>query len=403
MALLKGLPKEYRKRLQPLAQTCEAILAEVAPEGPLPAALGRFLYERFGVDIPSSCWPIKELADHLKLRYSIVDEKDREVAVSRDMAILRQELVDQKESRAFAKARQTWERDGVTSWDFGELPCRVALTDRYSHALAGFPALVSSESGIGIRLFQSEREAASAHRRGVGTLLTLRFQEELKHLRKAVAPAGDLKLWAAAFGGGKVLENAIVERVRHELFEADVRSEAAFQALAGKVRPRILPLGQEILRLVGPPLKALYETLETLRSLEGGNRGNGPVLKFLVELRKEAACLLPADFLLRYEDQRLIHISRYLRALAVGAQRGALHLEKALERVMEIRALADWRGKELAALPSFASEEKRRALDDFVWLMEEYKVSLFAQELKTAVPVSRKRVEARMAEINRML
>ena len=113
--------------------------------------------------------------------------------------------------------------------------------------------------------------------------------------------------------------------------------------------------------------------------------------------------LLPPDFLVRYDEDRLNNIGRYLRALAVRAERGAVHLQKALERGKEIRDLDEWRESTLREFPAYASEEKRRALDDFGWMIEEYKVSLFAQELKTAIPISRKRIDARMAEIQRML
>ena len=403
MALLRGLPKEYRKRLQPFSHTCDIILKEMRQEGSLPTALGRFIYQRFGVDIPADRWPLEELDDHLKLRFAVVDEKDRELAAGRDIGILRQEFVEEKESQAFAKARRIWEKDGLTTWDFGELPRLIALTDRGHNAAVAFPALAAMEKGIGIRLFRSEPEAVLAHRKGVRALLSLYFRDELKHLRKGIAPTGDLKLWAAAFGGIKVLENTLVDKVLHDLFEADIRSESDFAMHGEKVLPLILPRGQAVLKMAGPPLKALYETTELLRSLEAANRGNGPVLSFLAELRDELSRLLPIDFLIRLGEDRLIHISRYLRALAIRAERGALHLEKALERGTEIRDLIGWHAQMLRDLPPYASEEKRQALVEFVWMIEEYKVSLFAQELKTAIPVSRKRIDTRMGDIQRML
>jgi ATP-dependent helicase HrpA len=291
----------------------------------------------------------------------------------------------------------------LTTWDFGNLPEQISLRDGGIHAPPAFPALAADETGVGIRLFRSANEALLSHRKGVRALLALRFREDLRHLRKTVAPAGDLKIWAAAFGGVKPLENALAEKVMTDLFDADVRTEADFVKHAERIRPEILPHGLAAVRLAGPSLKALYETSEQLRTLEGSNRGNRPLLAFLAELREESTRLLPPDFLVRYDEERLNHIGRYLRALAVRAERGAVHLQKALERGKEIRDLDVWRETTLRELPAFASEEKRWALDDFGWMIEEYKVSLFAQELKTALPISRKRIETRMAEIQRML
>jgi ATP-dependent helicase HrpA len=402
-ALLRGLPKEFRKRLQPLARTCEVILQEMPREGALPTALGRFLYERFGVDIPADRWPLEALEEHLKIRFSIVDGKDREVASGRDAAILCQGFSDPEEWRALARLRKSWEKKGLVAWDFGNLPERVSPPGGGPHAPVAFPALSVSESGIDLRLFPSAPEALLSHRRGVRALIALRFREELKHLRKGVAPGGELKLWAAAFGGAKALENALVEKVMHVLFEADVRTAAAFEAHAERIRPEILPRGQAALRTAGPPLKALYEAAEELRTLAGANRGNRLVLAFLEELREELSRLLPADFLVRYDGERIEQLGRYFRALILRARRGAVHLEKAIERGKEVRALAAWQEEALRALPPYASEEKRRALAEFAWMIEEYKISLFAQEIKTAFPVSRKRLEARMGEIQRML
>ncbi len=403
MALLRSLPKQYRKQIQPLAATCETILREVKQEGPLPTALGCFLFERYGVDIPANLWPVEELEEHLKLRYAVVDGKGRELAAGRDMGVLRQEFVAERESRALAEARKTWEKTDLTAWDFGDLPERISLGRGGQQASFAFPALAAAETGVGIRLFLSEPEARSSHREGVKALLALRFRDELRHLRKGITLTGDLKLWSASFGGVKPLERAIVEKVMDDLLAADIRSKAAFEAHAEKVRQRILPRGQEIVRLAGPVLKALYEATAKLHDLERANRVNRPVLSFIAELREELGRLVPADFLVRYDEVRLNHVVRYLRALCIRAERGAVHLEKARERGKEIQELMEWHDEMLRGLPPYASEEKRRALEEFGWMIEEYKVSLFAQEIKTAFPVSRKRIEARIGEIERML
>ncbi len=402
-ALLRGLPKEFRKKLMPLTETRDIILKEMPREGALLTALGRFLYKRFGVNIPADRWTHDALDEHLKLRFSVVDGKDRELAAGRDIAILERGFIDEEESRAFAKARKTWEKTGLTTWDFGDLAESIPLRGERMRQGVAYPALDADENGVSLRLFRSAPEALRAHRLGVKALFALRFREELRHLRKGLAPVGDLKLWAAAFGGAKVLENALCEKVMHDLLEADVRTAEAFASHAERVRPLLLPRGQGVLKAARPLLKSLYDVTELFRTLEIANRGSRPFLAFLAGLREELATLLPADFLIRYDAERLVHIGRYLRALALRAERGAVHLEKVLSRAAEIRELSD-RLREIGeGLPSYASEEKRKAIEDLVWMIEEYKVSLFAQELKTPFPISRKRLDARMDEIERIL
>jgi ATP-dependent helicase HrpA len=403
LALLKGLPKEYRRQLLPLAGTAERILQEIKPEGALLNALGRFIHSRFGVDIPGDRWPVERLDGYLKPRLTVVDDKGRLLAAGRDPSILRQGFGRVSESRALAEARRKWEREGLTDWDFGDLPERITLSGQEPHAQVAFPALHDSETGIAIRLFASEREARTSHCLGLAALLSLRLREEIRQLRRAVSPTGNLKLWAAAFGGAKLLENAIVEKVLHDLFPEDIRKAAVFDSLLGAIRSRLFPRGQEVLSLATPPLKGLYETAEKLRGLEKANRFNRPVLAFLDDLRAEIGLLIPPDFLVRGDEERIGHLARYLRAIAIRAERGAVHLEKAIERGREIRELTAWHDEASQSLPPDASPEKRQALAEFRWLIEEYKISLFAQEIKTDGPISRKRIDARVAEIRRML
>lgn len=403
MALLKGLPKRYRKELMPLEKTCGIIIREMIQEGALPTALGRFIFARFGIDIPSQSWPLDQLNEHLKLRISVVDQDERELAAGRDMEILRREFVEAYESDRLVQARQDWEKVNLREWDFGDLPETIALPWHGGHMQPAFPALTAEEDGVALRLFRSPSEAALSHRKGVRALLALKSSDAIRQLRKAVKPGGELTVWASAFGGAKLLENAIVEKVLVDLFEADVRTREDFQKLAEGLHSAILPRGLALLRQAGPLLKALYDTTEQFRSLEMANRDNRPLLGFLGGLREESHRLLPPDFLLRYDSERLNHIGRYLRALGIRAERGAVHLEKALGKGKEISELLQWHESMIANLPLGASREKREALDNFIWLVEEYKVSVFAQELKTAVPISRKRIDACMGEIQRMV
>jgi len=402
-ALLRGLPKEFRKKLMPLTETRDIILKEMPREGSLLTALGRFLYNRFGVNIPADRWTHDDLEEHLKLRFSVVDGKDRELAAGRDIAILERGFIDKEESQAFAKARKTWEKTGLTTWDFGDLAKSIPLRGEKMRQGVAYPALEADESGVRLRLFRSVPEALRTHLLGVKALFALRFREELRHLRKGLAPVGELKLWAAAFGGAKALENALCEKVMHDLLEEDIRTAESFVSHAERIRPLLLPRGQELLKTVRPLLKSLYDVTELFRTLEIANRGSRPFLTFLAGLREELTALLPADFLIRYDEGRFVHIVRYLHALALRAERGAVHLEKALARMADIHELSDRRRVIGEGLPSYASKEKRKAIEDLVWMIEEYKVSLFAQELKTPFPISRKRLDARIEEIERML
>ena len=403
-ALLRGLPKQYRKRLHPLSETAGIIQSELRPdEAPLPSALSKFIHERFGVDIPAAAWAADKIPDHLRMRYAIVDTHSREVASGRDLQSFRESAVQADESAAFGRARKTWEKEGLTQWDFGDLPEEVALESRGAVQGFAYPGLHVAGERVNIRLFADRREAAEAHLKGVAALYALRFQTELKHLRKALALSGDMKVWAGALGGQKAFESRLFEKACRDLFAVSVRTAEAFENHAEETASGILPRGRDLLLEVKPFLRACHETAVALRSFEASNRFNRPDLHFLESLKREMDLLVPPDFLLRYDTERLGHVSRYLKALTIRAERGLLHLEKDHARAADVKPYEDFLRESLAGLTARASGEKRQALESFRWLVEEYKVSLFAQELKTPSPVSKKRLDEKKREIERML
>lgn len=403
-ALLRGLPKQLRKRLHPLAETAGIIQSELQPgDGPLLSVLSKFIHERFGVDIPAAAWAVDRLPDHLRMRYAIVDAGGKEVASGRDLGKFRESASEADESAAFGRARKVWEKDGVTQWDFGELPEEVALECRGAIRGFAYPGLEAAGERVNIRLFAERWEAAEAHLNGVTALYALRFQPELKHLRRTLALSGDMKVWAGVLGGQKAFESRLFEKACRDLFAVSVRTAEAFHDHAETAVSRILPRGRDLLLEIKPFLKACHETAVTLRSFEASNRFNRPALHFLASLKGEMDILTPPDFLLRYDAERLGHVARYLKALAIRAERGLFHMERDHARAGEIGPYEDFLRESLGGLTARTSGEKRQTIETFRWLVEEYKVSLFAQELKTPYPVSKKRLDEKKREIERML
>lgn len=402
-ALLRGLPKEYRKKLQPLAETAGIIQTEMpSGEGSLPSILGKFIYHRFGVDIPASAWLLDKLPDHLKMRFSIVDVRGKEVSSGRDIAQFRTEMLTAEETAVFARVRKAWEKTGLTKWDFGDLPEEIPLESRGVLQGFAYPALQAAEGSVNICLFQTRVEADEAHAKGITALYGLHFQPELKYLKKSLALSGDMKVWSAVFGGHKALENKLYEKILQDLFCVPVRTAAAFHQRADAAAPLILPAGQEVLREMKPFVQAYHETVATLHTFDMAHRFNKPAKQFLATIRADLECLVPPDFLLKYDTERRGHIVRYLKALLIRAERGLLHLEKANAKTFEIKYFDEFLQETLKYLTPGSSAEKRQALNAFRWMIEEFKVSLYAQELKTPYPISRKRLEEKKREIERM-
>ena len=402
--LIKGLPKNYRKELVPIAGTVDIIVREMQPVGKsLLSTLGRFIFERFGIDIPAAAWPSEILPDYLKMRLAVVDDNGKELFSGRDISELPHHL-SRETSPAFQKARAAWEKTGLTEWNFDDLPDYIELNRFGGPAgLTAFPALERGEGSVAVRLFQNMREAEAIHQDGVIALFELYFKKELQFLKKTLTLKEPMKQWGTYLGGARRLEEHLYDRVLKDLFGYPLRTGEAFHFHARETKPTLLAHGQELINRIEPVLKCYHETRSVLHTLLTANKPNTAVTAFLKRLGEELGLLMPENFPLLYDNNRLDHLPRYLKAAAIRAERGVLNLEKEQKKAKDlmkfVQHLADLR----TAVSPVTSDEKRKSIEEFAWMIEEYKVSVFAQELKTPYPVSRKRLETKLKEISRMV
>jgi ATP-dependent helicase HrpA len=169
------------------------------------------------------------------------------------------------------------------------------------------------------------------------------------------------------------------------------------------VASKILPAGQDVLQKTKPLIKAYRDIMVRLRSLETANRFNQPARQYLEEIKNDLDRLMPPGFLLLYHDDKIPDIIRYLRAMTIRAERGLVHLEKAFQKTKEVKIFVDRYQDMLNSLSPHTSDSTKNAVEEFKWMIEEYKVSIFAQEMKTAFPVSEKRLEKKIQEIESSL
>jgi ATP-dependent helicase HrpA len=402
-ALIKGLPKRYRKQLVPVSETVEVIVKEmVLKDQSLLTAMARFIYRRFGVDIPASVWADVEIPEHLQMRVSLTDHTGREIKSGRDLRLLMGgESIPSSAaaSAAWKKAQKEWERTGITNWDFGSLPESVSIGP---HLLA-YPGLEAGEAGVNIRLFENYEEALSAHKQGVRTLFSLHLAKDLKFLKRNLTLPREAVRAAAYFGGARTIEEALLQTLLKSLFQKDVRTQEAFESHAKALGPTLFEKGKTLRGHATKILDAYHTTRSALHTLETAKRSNARVLALCAHIREELSALVPANFLDIYPVERLIHFPRYIRAMQIRAERGANDPEKDRNKMARAERFTDALQKMMRELSPHASCEKREAVEAYRWMLEEFKVSLFAQELKTRFPVSAKRLEEKRMEIERTL
>ena len=407
--LIKGLPKTFRKKLVPVANTVNIIIREMPKtKTSLITALGNFIFTRFGVDIPSSAWPDDLLPDHLKMRISITDAKGKELFSNRDPNILSRHVPQKAgpaESVEMGAAKKKWERTHITCWDFPDLPDHIDLKDKNMAQWLVYPGLQKvdpKENSVNLRLFQSSEEAMESHKDGVALLFTLYFSKDLKFLKKTLKLPKDVEKKSNYFGGSAHFEKGMYERIIKKLFFKNIRSKDAFLAYAESISKSILSEGRELLNQILPVLEAYHETRTTIYALETAHSVNRAVLQFLKGLRTELSKLVPETFVDLYDTGRMIHLVRYMKAIEIRAQRAVVDFEKDRAKSHDTQIFTESLNRLLKELSPTTSKEKRDAIEAYFWLIEEYKVSIFAQELKTSVPVSKKRLEEKLSEIERM-
>lgn len=400
-ALIKGLPKRYRKLLVPVSDTVDAIVRDLEPsDASLFETLARFVKQRYRAEIPASEWAEVELPKHLKLRLAIIDPHGKELAAGRDLEAMRRARREAARAAAqdpdvWAKARQKYERLGIMFWNFGELPEMISI----GPGAVAYPGLEPAENGVNLRLFRTDAEALTSHKKGVEALLLLKFAKDLKFMERHLALPAEYHKAALYFGGEAAVERMLLENLKAEVFGKNLRSEEEFKSYSEIVVRALFEKAHLLWEATRPILAAYQELHATLYAIEKTNPSNKVLSGICGQIRQEKDRLVPKNFLDIYAINRLVHLPRYLNALRLRAERAKNDPEKdrrkAAQTDMFVQVLQKLQGKIAPGTPI----ETREAVEEFRWMVEEFKVSLFAPELRTAFPVSAQRLLKKQKEI----
>jgi ATP-dependent helicase HrpA len=405
-ALIKALPKNLRKQLVPVASTAENIARDIPVEHGthLATALSRFIHKHYAIEIPATAWKASALPDHLRTRICITDNQGNPVRHSRDPAILDSIGSEDGLPKDLKAAQQEWEKPDITQWNFGDLPETIQLTGSGGTRWTAFPALEKRDETVALAAFASQDKARRSHPQGVKALLLKEFGSEVKYLRKNLKLPEKCETMSHYFGGSAQIVENMVKRVLDDLLAKHVRSAAGFHALKEQLmRDGIAGRGQQTRQAVIEVLSAYKNLRIQLHKLEQTNVRNRPALAFLLELREMLAQLVPKNFIQLYDNRRLKRLIRYIQAMGMRAVRGVVDLEKDRLKAVSVASFEQRMHTLLASLGPHTSEQRRQAIETFYWMLEEYKISVFAQEIKTAFPVSAKRLENQLREIDGMV
>ena len=396
--LLRALPKSLRKELQPLGPKGPEIAAEFSPgRGEFLPALAEFLSRKYQLVIRAEDWPPDSLPAHLQPRVEVVDGRNRAVVAGRDLKAI-QATVETREVRSgpWDRAARQWEKFGVEAWTFGDLPESIVVEEVGGVPLLAFPGLELAGEKVNVRLFRKREEAASATPAGIRKLGELVLARDLQRLWKELSglgrhlsmpgkPPANFRDALQQIGTrlpGNAAPPAFVtpESLQKGGYENLLGHTLVLEPVFPLTAARFIALGEKVRKEL-PGLT--YQLGEWNKQILAQRQAVLALPKKYPGLEQDVARLVPPDFLAQTPYRQLPHLLRYLRAIQVRAERAWLQPAKDVEKGKPLVEFRDWEKK--------VPEPQREA---FRWMLEEFRVSLFAPDVGTPQPVSAKRLRS---------
>ncbi|MDR1935963.1 MAG: ATP-dependent RNA helicase HrpA [Candidatus Accumulibacter sp.] len=401
--LVKTLPQKIRARLVPVPDFAAEFVAATPANEPannkgLVPALVRYILQTRGLnargwEITPDAFRPDAIPAHFFFNFKLVDEHGRQLAMSRNLSELRAEWGGQARQE-FSDAHPTpAEYTGMTGWSFGELPELMEVT-LGGQRVIGYPGLADDGDSVSLCVFDSPEEAREAHAAGLLRLFRLQFAEQLKYFEKNLPGLMTMAMHYRTLGSPEELRSQLLDVAlrRACLAEPWPSDAAAFKQRCAEAKPRLGLLAQEICRLAGTVLdewQAVQKKLPAFKAHAAAVR----------DIEKQLARLIGKRFIADTPFERLQHFPRYLKAAAMRLDklRASVGNSGGNGAARDAQLLAGyaplWTNYERRALLLARQGVANPQLEQFRWLLEELRVQLFAQELRTPAPVSVKRLQ----------
>ena len=389
--LIKTLPQKIRRNLVPVPEFAAAFCRDVQPSNtPLLQALTRYLREQKQLDTPLDAFRLEQLPQHLLMNFRVIDEHGRQLGMSRNFSQLHAELAPRATPVIAAVTKEVStpvNEQRSTAWSFGEF-AETRVVQRAGQNVMLFNALVDDNDAVILRAFETRELAQAAHHKGLRRLFMLLLKEQVKYMEKNLPDAQKLGMLYMPLGTPQELQNQILAMTFELCCLSDPLpfNETTFALRGKEAKNRLLLIAQEIARLAFSILTeyhALQKSLPTLKAHVQASADIRAQLEFIIHKR----------FVETTPYERLQHLPRYLKAINLRIEKLRGNPARDAQCMSQLQHLS----QALQKLRQAYTADPR--VEEFAWLMQELRVSLFAQELKTPVIVSVKRLEKMLAGI----
>ena len=395
IALLKALPKKWRRNFVPIPDYVDQCLPSMdVGDYPLSQRLGESLRKKSGIQIPEEEWLSIKLERQYYFDIEVLGADNNVLEHGRDLVTLRQRLVGLSEQTVIQQENHRIETEGSTSWDFSDLPEYIE-SEQAGIQIRRYPAIIDQGDSVALQLIDSSREASRLSRLGVKRLLMFKLKLPIRQLRKSIPGIKALALQYRSIGSEKDLLDAIVDAVVMRCFqlsEQSVSTAAEFECLYEAHRAEFFECADRILEQLSLVLSRYHEIN---KQLQGSISLTWAVS--LADIKVQLNQLVYKGFLSDTSEQNLKDYPRYLNAilkrlekLGGGLQKDRVFTEQLSLLYKNYQQRYDKHRRESVLDPE---------LENYRWMLEEYRVSLFAQELKTAFPISEKRLKKQWTQV----
>jgi len=387
-ALIRGLPKSLRRNFVPApnyAQACLAAMSEVNND--VVVVLEKQLLRMTGVRLPENSWQNIELPIHLTMNFKVINEKNKLMSQGRNLDDLKAQLQGKVKASIKKVAEDGIERTEINVWDFNELP--VGYEKKIANmTIKAYPALVDKNKSVAIELFEQEALAEQAMLNGVSRLILLNIPSPIKYLQQKLPNKAKLGLYFNPFGLiTDLLQDCIVAACQHLVLNLGElpRDSNSFNRAKDHVRAEI---ADSVLSGAIKLEQVLSRTHDIRKKMKGNVALN--IIQSHADIKKQLELLVFKGFVTKSGHQRLDDISRYLNAILRRLEKLPIDPNQDRLKMIEIAKVEDVYQQLIAKQRK--DQPLPTKLADTRWMIEELKVSLFAQNLKTPYPISAKRV-----------
>ncbi len=394
IALIKTLPKVLRRNFVPAPNYAQAAMAAMIPfQTPLLEAFEKQLLRMTGVRIPVNAWDLKSLPTHLKIKFNVINDEQKSLATGVNIVSLQNNLKDEMKQTLAKVSKQGIEKENIIEWNFGKLPGSIA-TNHGGFEVKVFPALVDKKKSVAIELFDSIEKAQQVNQEGVRRLVLLNVPSPIKYLQQNLPNKAKLGLYFTPFGQVKDLIDDCIACAVDAILKKTLAPKTSdqFEMQKEKVRSELADRTLHITQLVESVLTLAYDVN---KALKGGL--DLSMLFAKADIKAQLERLIYPGFACHAGEGRLADLKRYLLALQKRLEKLPVDPNRDRLHTLELNEL-EARYKNLCNI-LHRNERCDPQLANIFWMIEELRVSLFAQQIGVAYRVSAKRVKLKLAEL----